>query len=296
MIPGRAVSAWLPHCTFPVGELRCGVSGGADSLALLALGVAAGCSVTAIHVDHGQRPGGSDEADRVRHYAESIGATFEAAQVEVEAGPNLEARMRAARYGVLGANAATGHTADDQAETLLINLMRGAGLVGMGAMQPGPRRPILALRRADTEAICGELGWDFLTDPSNLDPKFQRNRVRLELLPLLNDLASRDVVPLLVRSSAHARDAADVLAGHADALDPTDAKAVSGAAVPIASIAIQRWVRAETGDQHPIDAASIGRVLDVARGMSAAAEVTGGWRVGRSKQRLSISRIEPVAE
>jgi len=135
------------------------VSGGADSLALLALAVSAGCDVTAVHVDHGQRDGAAEEAELVRSYATSIGATFEAASVSVESGPNLEARMRAARYGVLGPEGATGHTADDQAETLLINLMRGAGLVGLGAMQPGPRRPILSLRRADTEAAMSFRCW-----------------------------------------------------------------------------------------------------------------------------------------
>lgn len=289
---GRALAAWLPKCTFADGPVRCGVSGGADSLAMMALAVASGSMVTAVHVDHGQRRGAVEEAEHVRACAESIGATFESASVDVDPGPNLEARMRSARYGVLGADAATGHTADDQAETLLINLIRGAGLVGLGAMQPGSRRPILALRRADTEAVCVELGWEPFTDPSNADPRFQRNRVRRELLPLLNDIADRDVVPLLVRSSAHARDAAGLVAEQAECLDPTDAKAVAAAPVVVASMAIQRWVRGQTGDEHPIDAASVARVLDVARGDVVAAEVTGGWRVARSAQRLSV---EPVS-
>ncbi len=288
---GQALAAWLPRCTFADDLVRCGVSGGADSLALLALAVASGSAVTAVHVDHGQRSGSAAEADRVRTYAESIGAAFESATVQVEPGSNLEARMRTARYSILGADAATGHTADDQAETMLINLMRGAGLVGLGAMQPGPRRPILALRRADTEAICVELGWEPFADPSNNDTRFQRNRVRHELVPLLNDIADRDVVPLLVRSTVYARDAAELLAEQADELDPTDAKALAAAPAPIASIAIQRWVRSETSDEHPIDAASIARVLEVARGDVVAAEVTGGWRVSRSQQRLSVSRL-----
>ena len=305
---GDALSAWLPLTTFSVPSesetrgfdklrfesnvLRCGVSGGADSLALLALGVAAGCTVTAVHVDHGQRNGGSAEAELVQRCAEEVGAAFESATVDVEPGPNLEARMRAARYKVLGPSAATGHTVDDQAETLLINLMRGAGLVGLGAMQPGPRRPILSLRRTDTEAVCAAMGWEPFTDPSNTDPQFQRNRVRHELMPLLVDIADRDVVPLIVRSAAHARDAAELLAASADELDPTDAKALAAAPAPIASLAIQRWVRAETGDEHPIDAASIARVLDVAHGTAKAAEVTGGWRVSRSQQRLSVTPVE----
>lgn len=287
---GHALEAWLPQCTFGDGKVRCGVSGGADSLALMALAVASGASVTAVHVDHGIRSGGSDEAALVERYATEIGATFESARLDVGDGPNLEARMRAARYEVLGHRAATGHTADDQAETVLINLIRGAGLVGLGAMQPGPRRPILSLRRSDTEAICDELGWEPFIDPSNTDGRFVRNRVRHEVLPLLVDIAERDVVPLLVRSAVHARDAAVLLNAQADNLDPTDAKALASAPGPLAMLAIQRWIRAETGDEHPVDLAGAQRVLAVARGDALAAEVNGGWRVSRSQQRLSVRR------
>lgn len=245
--------------------------------------------VTAIHVDHGQREGGVAEASFVQERARAIGADFESVRVEIPEGSNLEARMRSARYAVLGSDAATGHTADDQAETLLINLLRGSGLVGLGAMQPGPRRPILALRRADTESICEELGWEPFVDPSNDDRRFQRNRVRRDLLPLLDEIGGRDVVPLLVRSAAHARDAASALETRADLLDPTDAKALSSSPPAIAGIAVQRWVRATTGDDHPIDSAAVGRILQVASGAVIAAEVAGGWRISRSNQRLILT-------
>ena len=261
----------------------------------MALAVSAGCSVTAVHVDHGQRPASSTEADLVEQYAAAVGASFESARVDVADGANLEARMRAARYEVLGIHAATGHTADDQAETVLINLIRGAGLVGLGAMAPGPRRPILALRRTETEQVCKVLGWEPFSDPSNSDARFVRNRIRAEVLPLLGDVAGRDVIPLLVRSADHARDAAGVLGEHADQLDPTDAKAIAAAPRVLAALAIQRWVRRETGEEHPIDSASAGRVLAVARGESIAAEVTGGYRVSRSGQRLSVMDVDESA-
>ena len=291
----HAMSAWLPNTTFPAGSqpLRCGVSGGADSLALMALAVAAGCEVTAVHVDHRQRPGSANEAHLVETYARSIGAAFESHRVDVESGSNLEARMRTARYGVLGPHAATGHTADDQAETMLINLVRGSGLVGLGAMEPGPRRPILGLRRSDTEAVCAALDWEPLVDASNADPAFVRNRMRHEVLPLLNEVAGRDVVPLLVRSTAHAREVAGVIAAQAAVLDPTDAKQLAAAPRPVAAIAVQRWIQTETGTDHPVDAASVQRVFDVVHGNVIAAEVTGGWRVARSQQRLSISDSVP---
>ncbi|HEX5365549.1 MAG TPA: ATP-binding protein, partial [Acidimicrobiales bacterium] len=123
------------------------MSGGADSLALLVLAARAGCRVTAVHVDHGLRPGSAGEADVVRAVAADVGAGFRAERVEVAPGPDLEARARAARYAVLPPGALTGHTADDQAETVLLNLIRGAGLEGLAGMRADQRRPLLALRR-----------------------------------------------------------------------------------------------------------------------------------------------------
>ena len=122
--------------------------------------------------------------------------------------PTWRHAARAARLAALPAGALTGHTADDRAETLLVNLLRGAGLDGLAAMAPGPTRPLLALRRADTRRLCAELGLVPVDDPSNDDPRFVRNRVRHELLPLMDSIAGRDTVPLLVRTAETA--AADV--------------------------------------------------------------------------------------
>ncbi|HEY2330922.1 MAG TPA: ATP-binding protein, partial [Acidimicrobiales bacterium] len=86
-----------------------GLSGGADSMALLVLALHAGCAVTAVHVDHGLRPGSAAEAGPVAELASRLGAAFRAVTVEVAPGPNLEARARAARLEALGPGAMTGH-------------------------------------------------------------------------------------------------------------------------------------------------------------------------------------------
>src|SRR5690606_34240525 len=140
-------------CSFPPAgtPVACAVSGGADSLALLVLAVDAGCRVTAVHVDHGLRSGSAAEAEVVAAAARRFGADFRAEAVSVAPGPNLEARARAARYGVLPPDVLTGHTADDQAEAVLLHLLRGAGLAGLSTMAARTDRPLLGLRRADTE-------------------------------------------------------------------------------------------------------------------------------------------------
>src|SRR3954447_19205137 len=203
----------LARCELPPAgtAVSCAVSGGADSLALLALAAEAGCVVTALHVDHGLRPGSAEEADVVRAAAVRFGAGFAALRVDLAPGPNLEARARAARYAVLPPDVLTGHTADDQAETVLLNLIRGAGLDGLAGMRADDRRPLLALRRAETEKVCAGEGLQPIVDPSNLDPAHRRNRVRAELLPLVNEIADRDVVPILARQAALLRDEAEIL-------------------------------------------------------------------------------------
>jgi tRNA(Ile)-lysidine synthase len=252
------------------------------------LAMAAGCEVTAVHVDHGLRAGSAAEADVVREVAEAVGAAFRAERVVVAPGPNLEARARAARYRVLPADVLTGHTADDQAETVLLNLLWGAGLDGLAGMAPGPRRPILALRRHETRALCRAMGLAPVDDPSNADPAHRRNRVRHELLPLLDAIAERDVVAVLARQAPLLRDEAELLDGLAAALDPTDARALAAAPVALARRAVRRWLAA--GCDHPPDGAAVERVLAVARGEARATDVGAGRRVARTGQRL---RLEP---
>ena len=205
--------------------------------------------------------------------------------MSVPAGPNLEARARDARRSVLPVGAMTGHTLDDQAETLLLRLIRGSGTTGLAAIAPGPEHPILALRRADTVAVCRELGVEPVTDPSNTDTDLWRNRVRHELVPLMADIARRDVSPILARTADLLRDDDRVLDEIAADIDPTDARAVAAADPAVARRALRRWL---TESGYPPDAAAIDRVLDVAHGRAVACELPGGRRVERSQQAFHI--------
>jgi tRNA(Ile)-lysidine synthase len=290
--PDEGMRSLLARCTFPErgGPLVCAVSGGADSLALLVLAVSAGCDVTAVHVDHGLRPGSAAEADLVEHAAQRLGAGFCSESVVVAPGPNLEARARAARRSVLPAQAATGHTMDDQAETVLLRLLRGTGPDGLSAMRPGPVHPLLALRRAETLEVTLRAGLDPLDDPSNHDPSIQRNRVRHELLPLCSELAGRDVTPLLARLALLAGEDADWFRAEASYLDPTDARQVAGAPPAIARRAVRGWLRGD--GPYPPDLAAVERVLAVARGDVIATEVAPTTSVRRTAGRL---RAEPLA-
>jgi len=289
------VDTLLERCTFaPAGTpVTCAVSGGPDSLALLALAVAAGCEVTAVHVDHGLRAGSEAEADLVAEAATALGARFCGMRVHVAPGPNLEARARAARLAALPAGSATGHTMDDQAETVLVNLLRGAGLDGLAGMRPGPAHPLLAVRRAQTHALCETLGLVTVQDPSNADPRFVRNRIRHELLPLASSLAGRDLVPVLARQAAVLADESGLLDALAADIDAGDARALSAAPPPLARRATRRWLRGTS--PHPPDLAAVERVLAVARGQLGATDVAPGVRVRRSRGSLSSAPIAPGA-
>lgn len=289
--PTRAapmITGLLARCTFPPPgtAVTCAVSGGADSSALAILATHARCAVTMVHVDHGLRPGSATEADVVQATATRLGAGFRSVRVAVGDGPNLEARARAARRSVLPPDSLYGHTADDQAETVLLALMRGAGLDGLrGMARVG--HPILQLRRAETVALCTAMGIDTVRDPSNDDPRFRRNRVRHEVLPLLDAIASRDVASVIARQSQLLGEDARLLEELSAGIDPTDARAVAGAPIALARRAVRRWLSGE----HPPSSAEVERVLDVAAGSGTACELSGGVRVERHRQRLV--RVDP---
>lgn len=276
----------LARCAFPVAgtAVSLAISGGPDSMALLLLAHAAGLDITAIHVDHQLRSDSALDATIIRAITEPLGIPLIVHTVNVGDGPNLEARARSARYSMFPAEIMTGHTEDDQAETVLINLLRGAGAQGLAAMRPGNTRPLLKLRRTETRALCASLNITTVNDITNEDSRFLRNRVRNELLPLMSDISQRDPMPLLSRTADVLRADNDLLDALAREIDPTDAKALAAAPTPLAHRAIRQWL----SDPYPPDLATLERVLAVARGDVLACDVGENRQIRRSKQRLTL--------
>jgi len=225
---------------YPADRWCVGLSGGADSLALTAV-AAALKPTTALIVDHGLQTGSADVAATAAAQARQLGcvaAHVISVDVGTDGGP--EAAARTARYAALdaargGAPVLLAHTLDDQAETVLLGLGRGSGprsIAGMRLWDPPWGRPLLEVRRADTEAVCAELGLTPWRDPHNTDPRYTRVRLRTEVLPLLEDVLAGGVAPALARTAAALRednDALDALAaGHLDALRTDDGLTVAG--------------------------------------------------------------------
>lgn len=300
----------------PIGELFAGLespvavacSGGPDSLALLALAAEVGLRPVAVHVDHGARPGSAAEADLVAGFARQLGTGFAAERVVVAPGPNFEARAREARYAALerarerlGATAVlVGHTRDDQAETVLLNVLRGAGvsgLAGMRARRGAVVRPLLGVARSDLAGVCARLGLAPIEDPMNADPAHRRVWLRREVIPALEAGAARDLRAVLARQAAVARADSDLLDDlAADLLSRTLAEDGSMATVPLvdAPIALaRRALRLWLGPPPP-SAAEIDRVMAVARGERRAVELAGGTAVSRSGRRLRRRSVDRV--
>ncbi|GAB2582347.1 tRNA(Ile)-lysidine synthase [Paractinoplanes abujensis] len=207
-------------------------SGGADSLALAAAARFVGRSVGLVTVDHGLQAGSASRAADVATWAAEAGFTPVGVETVTVAGlpGGPEAAARTARYGALEAYARRvgaavvllGHTRDDQAETVLLALARGAGprgLSGMPARNGLFVRPLLDVARADTRKACAALGLTPWEDPHNSDPAFARSRVRGKALPALIEALGPAVVANLARSAA-------MIAADNEALDTVAAEAL----------------------------------------------------------------------
>ena len=205
----------------PGDKVLAAVSGGLDSMVLLdvldRLRAGAGIELCVAHLDHRLRRASAGDRRFVEEAARSRGLACRSGRRDVgryarENGLSIEDAARQVRYRFLEEAAgregarwiALGHHADDQAETFLLRLLRGSGLTGLGCMSVVRDdryiRPLLRFRRKDLEAYARAAGLEFREDASNRDPRFARNRIRHELLPLLRKYNPR-IVEVLGRTA-----------------------------------------------------------------------------------------------
>lgn len=184
------------------------ISGGGDSMAMLhvmaRLAPKFGIGLFAHGVDHGLRPEAGSELDLAATLAAQLGIEFSRSKISVAHGSNLQSRARVARYEALeqraeelgGALIATAHHADDRAETVILRMLRGSGLLGLGVLSARERqllRPMIRTRRSDILAHLTRHGIEYASDPSNRNPHYLRVKVRQEILPALALVSPRIV-------------------------------------------------------------------------------------------------------
>lgn len=293
-------------------HLLLAVSGGPDSIALLhgaARLVATGrraWRLSVAHLDHALRPDSADDAAFVGATASALGLARAVRRTDVaalarEEGRSLEEAGRDARYRFLeevapaGALIATAHTLDDVAETVLINLLRGSGLGGMAGI-PARRgrivRPLLDERRGQLRSLLDAAGIEYRVDLSNEDPAFLRNRVRRELLPVLESIRPGAVERIGRFSRLAADDDAllDELAA-AELARRTDATGAVDWRRPPAAALGRRVLRLAIGDPAP-SAERIEALLHAAGGDRGGVTIQlGGGRAASVRERRI--RIEP---
>lgn len=227
---GQLRATILTHgMILPEDRIIVAVSGGPDSVCLLhllhRLSSEFSASLVVAHFDHGLRPG-EDESETalVRTLAADLGLAFETerSRVALGTGGSREERAREARYDFLervraarGAHKiAVAHTLDDQAETFLLRLLRGSGSSGLSAIPPVRDariiRPLIEVRRSEIENYLKERGLPSATDSSNAETTFHRNRIRLELMPLLLQYQPK-LIEHLGETAAHLREESEFL-------------------------------------------------------------------------------------
>lgn len=307
-------------------------SGGPDSICLLhalhRLRRLFRIRLAVFHFDHRLRPGSDRDAEYVGRQAERLRLPFTTVQAtdRPPRGGSVEAWARLARYGALtqaaadiGADrAALGHTLDDQAETVLLGLARGGGLDAVAGMPPVTSlpplgfpavRPVLDTSGEETRAFCRALRLRPRHDPTNRDPRFLRNRIRLQALPVLERALGRNLRTTLARTAEHVRTDAEyleVLASDAsrrvtevrDEDVRLDAATLASMPRPIAARVVRQALRvaaAMGGEWEPdVGSAHILGVLDLAAGRPGRRlDLPGDLEAERVKGYVRISRPSP---
>jgi tRNA(Ile)-lysidine synthase len=310
-----AVGAALRRCGVGPGcAVVVGVSGGADSVALLAamgeLAEELRPELTVAHLDHGLRPDAPADAQFVRHLAaeRNIPAVLERADVHGarRGGESLEQAARRVRYDFLLAAArrvgasfvATGHHAGDDVETILLNTRRGCHLRGLGGMPPARPlgegvtlvRPLLAVGREQVEAFCRDRGLAWREDHTNDDTRFARNHVRHRLLPALREVLGEGVDGQLLRLASAARrlddwmtaladeflDAHMTLTGGPDGEARVELAALAQLPVPLRDQVLREMLRRQGVPLRNVNAARMRELAEVASRQRTAANLPGG--------------------
>ncbi len=231
----RAVrNSWTDLNLYKGSTIAVACSGGADSLALASAALFEGnraeIKVIAVIVNHNLQEGSMEVALRTKGVLTEIGFdVVEIMDVVVQQSSlGMEAAARNARYGALTEFAnkhnafvtMLGHTLDDQAETVLLGLARGSGaksIAGMPALSPDGKylRPLLGITRKETVAYCEDLGLEYWSDPQNLDTKFSRVKVRLNVLPVLEEELGPGIASALSRTAEILQDDLEYLEAQA---------------------------------------------------------------------------------
>jgi tRNA(Ile)-lysidine synthase len=271
------------------------LSGGADSVCLLAVAARLGAEVDALHVNYGLRPEADSEERLCRELCGrlEIALTVEGAELRAAgtSGGNLQAEARDVRYALAERHAAgdyaAAHTATDQAETVLYRLAVSPGrraLLGMDARRGRLVRPLLEATRAETRAFCRAEGLDFADDPSNADLRFARARVRAEVLPALRAL-NPEAERTIAETSRLLRDESGVIDDAVEeALDRMGRGAVAldrlRAEPPgLARLVVRRLAEDAAGGQRSLSRRAAESVLGLARGGgSGSLDLGGGLR------------------
>ena len=290
----------------PGDTVICAVSGGADSMALLwgmwLLKEKLGITVEAAHFDHNLRGEESQrDAEFVRNFCDFHDITLHFGSKAVVPGPKgLEAAARDARYAFLRSLPgiiATAHTADDNAETMLLHLLRGSGLRGLGGITPRSDRlirPMLDVTRSEVEAFLAENYIRHVEDSSNHGDEFLRNRLRHHVMPLLK-AENPSIATGLSAAAQRIRQDAALLDSLAAELDPTDINALRDAPGPLRRRAIEGLLR-ENGFPEP-SASHIAQAEAVVFSEKPSARASfGGVTLVRSYDRLTVRREQIVLE
>ena len=298
-LPQR-VKAFLEREQLIEGRLAVAVSGGVDSMVLLHVLVELGHTPLVLSVDHGIRSESIHELEMVQAEARKLNLEFLGEHLSLESGPDLAQRARDLRHAffdrVPADTVALGHHFDDQAETVLDRLMRGAGaggLAGMAARRARIVRPLLEESRAQISEWAALKGISFVEDPSNV--KGTRGRIRHELLPLMKNLR-QGASKAIVRSAQHLAEDDAVLCEQAEALLTENGLPLDSwesAAAPLQRRAVLCLVRREKGVATDLSAAQLTQVAALLKSGSWVG-ISEGWRIVRDSSALRC--LPPVPE